>query len=184
MVCSHAGAEKGGWRRDGGCPDGPWPCLAGHQLPGALVSGRRGSAGLGPGHSVRRPTLRTEPPQEGPLRQASHTRPFTWELAAQQCGWHSADLALMRSSCPGPESASGPQLPPGQLISPPRPCPDGPWTKNLLTGRDASSNSCSSSRLFFFFKSFKFYILFIHLSALSLHCCVDFPLVAVSGATL
>ena len=133
MVCSHGrGREGWGWRRDGGHPDGPWPCLAGHQLSGALVSGRRARAGLGP--------------------------------------------ALMRALSPGPESASGPQLPPGQLISPPCPCPDGPWTKNLLTGQDTSSNSCSSSGPFFFF--------FIHLSALSLHCCVDFPLVAVSGSTL
>ena len=181
MVCSHGrGREGWGWRRDGGRPDGPWPCLAGHQLPGALVSGRRARAGLGPRHGVRRPTLRTEPPREGPFRQASHTQLFTWELAAQQCGWHSADPALMRALSPGPESASGPQLPPGQLISPPCPCPDGPWTKNLLKGQDASSNSCSSSGLFFFF----FLILFIHLSALSLHCCMDFPLVAVSGSTL
>lgn len=146
MACHHGSGRKGtGWRRDGGCPDGPWPCQSGCQLPRALVSGTRARAGLGPGHSVRGPSLRMEPTGWGPLPQASHTQPLTWKLVPQHRGWHSTDPALMRASSPGPERTSGPQLPPGQLTNPPSSCPDAPQTNNMLIGQEASSSSRSSS---------------------------------------
>lgn len=158
-VCSCGrGREGWGWRRGGGCPDGPWPWLAGCQLPGALVCGRRARAGLGPGHGVKSPTLRMEPPGVGSLSARLHTLSLsTWELVAQHRGWHSPDPALRRASSPGPESTSGPQLPPGQLISPPCPCPDGPWTGELAHRPGMLPPTLALPQGFLsFFKAFQF----------------------------